>query len=43
MADPGRSYAPREGIEELARHDVFPAEALERAEVVTVRAFRFRQ
>jgi predicted nicotinamide N-methyase len=42
MADPGRSYAPREGIEELARHDISPARALERADVITVRAFGFR-
>jgi predicted nicotinamide N-methyase len=41
MADPGRSYAPRAGIVELASYQVSPSSSLERADTIPVRAFRF--
>jgi predicted nicotinamide N-methyase len=40
LADPGRSYLPREGLDEIARHVVPCTRELEDAEEKTVRIFR---
>jgi predicted nicotinamide N-methyase len=40
LADPGRSYLPKEGLEEIARHIVPCTRELEDAEEKTVRIFR---
>lgn len=40
-ADPGRSYAPRTGLEELVRHEIVPAPGLEPGGTSVARVFRF--
>lgn len=42
LADPGRSYLPRDGLDEMARHVVPCTRELEDAEEKTVRIFRVR-